>query len=219
MGKTSARATNSDQYMDKNVRNTLIWISGFIALILGLFLYNFLAPKQLTEMQYQELGYFGFTERREIRPFQLVDQDGDSVGLSSLKGRWSLLFFGFTYCPDICPTTLGVLNQAMKKIETPPSVILVSVDPERDTPSLLKQYMVSFNPSFKGYTGEFDQIVGLATNLNVAFGKVPGPQPGTYLVDHSASIVVVSPEGKYAGFIKAPHQAEKIATIVNSLQR
>ena len=205
--------------MDKNVRNTLIWISGFIALILGLFLHNFLAPKQLTEMQYQELGYFGFTERREIRPFQLVDQDGDSVGLSSLKGRWSLLFFGFTYCPDICPTTLGVLNQAMKKIETPPSVILVSVDPERDTPGLLKQYLVGFNPSFKGYTGEFDQIVGLATNVNVAFGKVPGPQPGTYLVDHSASIVVVSPEGKYAGFIKAPHQAEKIATIVNSLQR
>ena len=205
--------------MDKNVRNTLIWISGFIALILGLFLYSFLAPKQLSEMQYQELGYFGFTKGREIRPFQLTDQNSESVGLSALKGQWSLLFFGFTYCPDICPTTLGVLNQAMKKVEKRPRVILVSVDPERDTPELLKQYLVGFNPLFQGYTGEFDQIVGLATNVNVAFGKVPGPAPGTYLVDHSASMVVVSPQGEYVGFIKAPHQAEKIATIVNSLQR
>ena len=144
--------------MDKNVRNTLIWISGFIALVLGLFLHNFLAPKQLTEMQYQELGYFGFTERREIRPFQLVDQDGDSVGLSSLKGRWSLLFFGFTYCPDICPTTLGVLNQAMKKIETPPSVILVSVDPERDTPSLLKQYLLVSTPPSRAIQGSLIRL-------------------------------------------------------------
>ncbi len=205
--------------MDKNVRNTLIWICGFIALVMGLFLYSFLAPKQLTEMQYQEMGYFGFPKAREIRPFQLTNQEGASVGLSSLKGGWSLLFFGFTYCPDICPTTLGVLNQAMKKIEKPPSVVLVSVDPERDTPELLKQYLVGFNPAFHGYTGEFDQIVGLATNVNVAFGKVPGPEPDTYLVDHSASIVVVSPQGEYVGFIKAPHQAEKIATIVNSLQR
>ena len=205
--------------MDKNIRNTLIWICGFIALIVGLFLYSFLTPKQMTEMQYQEMGYFGFPEAREIRPFQLKNQNNAEIGLSSLKGHWSLLFFGFTYCPDVCPTTLGVLNQALKKIEQVPSVVLVSVDPERDTPELLKQYLVGFNPDFAGYTGEFDQIVNLATNVNVAFGKVPGPEPGTYLVDHSASIVVVSPEGKYVGFIKAPHQAGKIAAIVNSLQR
>ena len=186
---------------------------------MGLFLYSFFTPKQMTEMQYQEVGFFSFPQAREIRPFQLSNQEGDSVGLSSLKGHWSLLFFGFTYCPDICPTTLGVLNQAMKKIEKPPQVVLVSVDPERDTPKLLKQYLVGFNPAFDGYTGEFEQIVGLATNVNVAFGKVPGPEAGTYLVDHSASIIVVNPQGEYAGFIKAPHQAEDIAMIVNSLQR
>jgi protein SCO1 len=95
----------------------------------------------------------------------------------------------------------------------------VSVDPERDTPAVLGQYLASFNPSFKGYTGTFDDVVGLATNVNIAFGKIPGAEPGTYTVDHSSSIVVVNPFGRYAGFIKQPHQAEKISSIISSLQR
>ena len=205
--------------MKNGIRTTLMLIAAFIALMLGLFLHSFLAPKSLSVIEYQELGYFGYPEARTIEPFNLLDQNGQSVGLASLKGQWSLLFFGFTYCPDICPTTLGVLNRAVQQMQNPPQVVLVSVDPERDTPTQLAEYLPSFNPQFKGYTGSFDSIVGLATNVNIAFGKVPGSEPGTYTVDHSASIVVVDPFGRYAGFIKAPHQAEKIRKVVESLQR
>lgn len=199
------------------IRNTLIVTLGFIGLILGLFLYSFLSPKSLSEEALRNLGYYGFPTAREIKPFNLTDHNGNPVSEESLKGEWQLMFFGFTYCPDICPTTMGVLNRAIADLEHKPQVVMVSVDPERDSPEVLARYVPSFNPEFIGYTGDFDNIVGLATNVNVAFGKIPGDEPGTYTVDHAASIVVIDPQGRYAGFIKSPHQASSISQIISSL--
>ncbi len=203
--------------MTKGVWRTLIWISGFIALVTGLFLANFLASRSaLSTEEARLLGFYSFDAPREVAPFSLTDHEGKVASNESLRGHWSLLFFGFTHCPDICPTTLSVLNEAVRKLEKPPQVWMVSVDPERDTPSTLATYVPGFNPGFRGITGEFDQIVVLAKGLNIAFGKVPGPEPGTYQVDHSASIVVVNPQGEYAGFIKAPHNAQNIRKIVSA---
>jgi protein SCO1/2 len=203
--------------MQQGVRNSLFWIAGFIALILGLFVASYMTPKSLSKEQFQELGFYRFDTARQISQFNLIDHTGSGVTNNSLEGNWSLLFFGFTYCPDVCPTTLSVLNEAVNNLENPPQVIMVSVDPERDTPSLLADYVPRFNPAFKGYTGEFDEIVSVATELNVAFGKVPGPELGTYTVEHSASIVVMNPLGQYAGFIRAPHNAQNIQRIVSHL--
>ncbi len=199
------------------IRNTLIVTLGLIGMILGLFFYSFTAPRTLSEEALRGLGYYGFPTAREIKPFTLVNHRGEPVSADSLKGQWQLMFFGFTYCPDICPTTMGVLNRALADLSDKPQVIMVSVDPERDTPEVLARYVPSFNPEFVGYTGTFEDIVGLATNVNIAFGKVPGKEPGTYTMDHAASIVVVDPEGRYAGFIKAPHQSTDIAQIMSSL--
>ena len=201
---------------DKGIRRTLLSIAGFISLILGLLAASYMSPKSLTTDQFRELGFYKFDNARVINDFSLVNETGNKVTLDSLKGQWSLLFFGFTYCPDVCPTTLSVLNDALSKMENPPQVIMVSVDPERDTPEVLANYVPRFNPAFGGYTGEFDEIVSLATQVNVAFGKVPGPEPGTYQVEHSVSIVVVNPDGHYAGFIKAPHNAQNIQRIVSN---
>lgn len=204
--------------MDSGVRNTLIGIAGFISLIMGMFLYTFFSTRDtLTAEQYAQLGFYRFEQPRVISSFDLVDEDGEPVTLENLKGQWSLLFFGFTYCPDICPTTMGVLNRAVERMEVDPQVVLVSVDPERDTPEQLRNYVHAFNPAFEGYTGTHDQITRFATQVNVAFGKVPGAEPGTYTVDHSASIVVIDPEGRYAGFIKTPHIEMNIKRIVESL--
>lgn len=204
--------------MDNGIRNTLIGIAGFISLIMGMFLYTFFSTHDhLTDEQAAELGFYRFDQPRVISSFDLVDQNGDHVGLENLRGQWSLLFFGFTYCPDICPTTMGVLNRAVQRMEKDPQVVLVSVDPERDRPEQMKNYINAFNPEFEGYTGTHAEITKLATQVNVAFGKVPGREPGTYTVDHSASIVVVDPEGRYAGFIKTPHNEMNIKRIVESL--
>ena len=203
--------------MDSGVKNTLFGIAAFISIILGLTVYSFLSPRPLSDADASKLGLYLFNEPRQISEFALIDHFGRQVGLSSLKGSWSLLFFGFTTCPDICPTTLSVLNDAVTALENPPNIVMVSVDPQRDTPSRLAQYVPAFNPDFVGYTGSFEETVKLSEELNIAFGKVPGELPGSYLVDHSASLVLINPDGHYAGFVKAPHNAFNIQRIVKTL--
>jgi protein SCO1 len=204
--------------VDAGIRNTLIGLVGFIALVLGLFLYSFLSARTYSDEEYRALGFYRFPVPRNIDGFALVDELGTAVDGDNLRGKWSLLFFGYTSCPDICPTTMGVLARVVEKVQHPPQVILVTVDPEHDQPEQLARYVHAFNPAFVGYTGSFDELVKLATNLNIAFGKVPGTTPGTYLVDHAASLVVVNPDGKYAGFIKPPLNAQSIEKIVQSLR-
>lgn len=203
--------------MSKGVRNTLISLAGFIAVILGLFIYSMTASHKLTTEQYKKLGYFPFPKGRNIESFSLVNQDGKRVGESTLLGHWTLMYFGYTTCPDVCPTTLATIARGIKDLKKKPAVIMVTVDPDRDTPAKLKQYLAAFNPDFIGYTGTFDNIVALAQQVNVAFGKVPGTEKGSYLVDHSANIVVINPAGQYAGFIRPAPKAKNINTILSSL--
>jgi protein SCO1/2 len=213
----SNQITKISPKQQHGVRKTLVWIFGFIALFMGLFIANLLTPKGLSDEQLSAAGYFGFQQPRPISDFSLTNHKGESVSRADIEGQWSLIFFGFTFCPDVCPTTLGVLNRAVGNMKQKPQVIMVSVDPERDTPKQLNNYIPSFNKDFVGYTGDFDAIVKLATELNSAFGKVPGREPGTYTVDHTASIIVINPDGRYAGFIKAPHQALSITKVLDSL--
>jgi protein SCO1/2 len=203
--------------MEPGVRNTLLGIAAFISVILGLMVASVIIPRPMSDEDAAKLGYYRFDEPRLISEFVMTDHLGAAVGLSNLKGGWSLLFFGFTTCPDVCPTTLSVLNDAMKGLEEPPAVVMVSVDPDRDTPERLSQYVPAFNPDFIGYTGTFEETVKLAEQLNIAFGKVPGDVPGSYLVDHSASLILINPEGRYAGFIKAPHNSSSIQRIIRGL--
>lgn len=200
--------------MDTGVRNTLFGIGAFISLILGLLVASMMMPGPMTPEEAQKLGFYRFETPRNIDGFSMRDQHGNAVGLNNLKGQWSILFFGFTTCPDICPTTLSVLAEAVRDMQTQPQIVMVSVDPDRDTPEKLSQYVPAFNPAFQGFVGTFDETVNLAQQVNVAFGRVPASEPGTYTVDHTASLVLVDPEGRYAGFIKAPHNAQNIQRIV-----
>ena len=203
------------------VGRTLIGIAGFIVLIAGLFVASLIAPRTMSPEDYATLGYFPLAQTKEISSFVLIDQDEQQFGPEQLKGHWSLLFFGYTYCPDVCPVTLVQMNKAVKKLEpgilSHLNVALVSVDPERDTPETLGKYVRAFNDSFTGVTGELDEVVKFATQLNIAFGKAPVSEPGTYQVEHSGSIVVINPEGRYHGFLKPPHQVERMASVIGAL--
>jgi protein SCO1/2 len=203
--------------MDRGVRNTLFWITAFIAAILGLFVATTIMPKGLSEEEALKLGFYHFDQPRVVSDFKMTNQLGENVSLDTLRGNWSLLFFGFTTCPDICPTTLSVLSDSVKEMKAPATVVMISVDPERDTAERLNQYVPAFHPDFMGFRGSFDETVKFAEQLNAAFGKVPGRKPGTYTMDHTASLVLMDPEGRYAGFIKAPHNAQNIARVVGSL--
>jgi len=158
-------------------------------------------------------------EPRVIADFALVDNKGQPFSLENLRGHWSLLFFGFTHCPDVCPSALYDLNLVTEQLEKqrgqgvpPVQVIFVSVDPERDTPEKLSEYLAYFNPGFIGVTGDQAQLAPLTLQLGVAY-QVEEHEPGAdrYAVYHSASFLLTDPDGHLYGVFPAPHDAGKIA--------
>lgn len=146
---------------------------------------------------------------------QLIGQDGSSFDRSSLKGRWSLLFFGFTHCPGICPMTLTTLAQVRKELGgleagELPQVVLVSVDPERDTPARMAEYVTKFDRSFMGVTGTPAAIDEFTGALGIAHKKI-GPAGDDYMVDHTAAIVMLDPQGRRIAVFSPPFTAEHLA--------
>jgi protein SCO1/2 len=137
-----------------------------------------------------------------------MKHDGTPFTNADLLGQWTLIFFGYTHCPDICPITMNVLAAAKKKANSEfPQVLFVSVDPERDTVDLLSSYVTYFDPEFVGVTGDGQMIEALTLQTSVLYMKIPGTSGNEkdYLVDHSSSILLLNPEGQLAAFLKAPH--------------
>jgi protein SCO1/2 len=153
---------------------------------------------------------------RPLPAFELVDQHGAAFGPDSLRGRWSFVFFGFVNCPDICPTTLAMLATARNALEDLPAaerpgVVLVSVDPARDTPPVLARYVAHFDPSFTGVTGTPAALDALAAALGVAVFVGPADDEGHYAVDHSAAVFLVDPAARVVALFTTPHDAAAIA--------
>jgi protein SCO1/2 len=141
--------------------------------------------------------------------FSLLDQSGAAVNADSFRGQWDLVFFGFTNCPDICPTTLQVLASAKREltdagVTTLPRIVLVSVDPERDTPDVLGQYVDYFGEGNLGITGELEEIKKLTAGLGIYFEKA-ATADDNYSVDHSAAVLVINPDGEFSALFSAPH--------------
>jgi len=143
---------------------------------------------------------------RPLAAFELIDQHGAPFTRSNLKGRWSLLFAGFSHCPDVCPDTLvrlkvldGNLRAAGGELQT----VFLSLDPERDTPARLAEYLAFFSTDFVGITGDRAEIDKLTDTLGLAYVKVPGGR-GHYTVDHSTALVLIDPEARAAAYFRAP---------------
>jgi protein SCO1/2 len=158
---------------------------------------------------------------RPLPPLSFIDEQGQPFGPERLRGHWSILFFGFTHCPDVCPTTLALLAQVEKQLtdlptEQRPQIILMSVDPQRDKPAQLARYVKSFSPSFTGVTGEQEAMHEFALKLGVpvAITQLPG---GGYTVDHSAAIFVIDPSGALRALSSTPHNVPIIASDYRSI--
>jgi protein SCO1/2 len=204
------------------IARTVLLCLVFVALVLGSLFYNVTRVPVLNEEQLRELGVFILPRPRELAPFELQTHRGESFTRESLAGQWSFIFFGFTNCPDICPTTMAVMGIAERDIAGEPrggdpfQGMLVSVDPERDDATTLGRYVEAFSPRFIGVRGDRDATVALTTQVNVAFAQVPDGSGG-YQVDHSANIVIINPRGHYHGFIRMPHKAETLVLAYRSL--
>lgn len=154
-------------------------------------------------------------------PFSLVGTDGKIVTDVDFRGRYMLIFFGFTHCPDICPAELQIISQALEKLGDKGKKVVpvfVTLDPERDTPEVMGQYVKSFGPNFVGLTGTPEAIAATAKAYRVAYAKVENKDsPGNYSVDHSALAYLMGPEGNYVTHFTYGTSADDMATKLNKI--
>ncbi len=154
------------------------------------------------------------------RDFALTDHNGQARTLADFRGRVVVMFFGFTQCPDVCPTAMAEMAQVKKALGPDGErlqVLFVSVDPERDTPEILKAYMSNFDPSFLALTTTPDRLSALAKDFKVYYKKVDGKTPGSYTMDHSAGSFVYDPQGRIRLYTRYGSGAEALLSDIRVL--
>lgn len=158
-------------------------------------------------------------EPRIIDDFALQDDSGQLFSLDQLRGNWTLMFFGFTHCPDVCPTALYELQNLKNLLEKEadsdlaiPRIVFVSVDPERDSAEKLGQYLSHFDPAFIGVTGRHEQLQPFTRQAGIAY-RIEQHEAGAtnYAVDHSSGILLMNPAGQLQGVFPTPHKSELMA--------
>jgi len=205
------------------IKTTVFLCLVFIGIVLAAFVYNTTKVKTLSFEELAQQGSVMLPKPRALAEVRLQSDDGAAFTESNLaEGGWKFIFFGFTNCPDICPTSMSIMGQAYNELSeeerTEFSGVLVSVDPERDTLETLGDYARAFSPSFTGVTGGVADLATFATQVNAAFQKMPGQAGEPYTMDHTGNIVIVNPRGHYHGFIKMPHTRAKLVETFRALR-
>ena len=203
------------------VRWTIAGVLLFMIIVVASFIHRVGEPRIMSLAETRANGLFLFDTPRDVGDFSLTDHCGQSFTRDDLKDRWTLIFFGFTHCPDICPTTMAELAELKSQLAgteaSDARVVMVSVDPARDTPDRLAQYVPYFHPDFIGVTGDFADILSVAQRLNAPFRKVSEPDGG-YQMEHSANVMLMNPRGDYHGFFRAPLDIPKMRVTLRSTQ-
>ena len=188
---------------------------GLILMILGVLVARYLlgpheqSPASDVPAHYLQPG-------KPIAGLNLIDYNKQRFDESRLKGKWTFMFFGYTNCPDVCPTTMLVMKAVWAKLPAEakaapvPQMVFVSVDPDRDTPDRLKKYVTFYHPDFLGVTGKADQIDVLTRQVGVLYGFDDDPENKSYTVKHSAQIILIDPSGKMRAVFSPPHQADEL---------
>jgi protein SCO1/2 len=201
------------RWTNQDGRALVLWVAGALALSLGLYLASLSRnpPPQLSQATTR------LPTPKVLQPFELLTHTGEPFTLDSLKGRWSFVFFGYTHCPDVCPTTLATLSAVANllakdtKLASEARFYFVSVDPERDTQAHLAEFVPYFNSAFVGVTGSPEQVDNLTRQLSILYRKGTPDAQGGYLVDHTASVLLINPEGQFEAVFSPPLNAGHIA--------
>lgn len=192
-----------------------LWLVALTALIAGTLLASLLReppdPPELSQ------GTTRLEPPRVLQPFALTDHQGTAFALERLRGHWTYIFFGYTHCPDVCPTTLSSLNQVARNINAlpgsapRPQYVFVSIDPERDTPEQLAKFVPYFNPDFVGVTGTPEAIDAVTRQLSVAYLKVEADRSDGYLMDHTAAVLLIDPQARLHALMSPPFDPAGLA--------
>jgi len=213
---------NSSAEQRRGIIKTAVAILVFIAAVLALFLNKMLTPRVMSPIELRANGAIVFEKPRVVEDFSLIDHRGEPFNLARFQGKWSYIFLGFTHCPDICPNTMAKLAEVYKQLDETTrqntQIILLSVDPARDTQEKLEEYVPFFHEDFIGLTGDFLQVMKISGNVNAAFSKV-ALEGDDYTIDHTANIAVINPKGHYQGFLKPPFELAKLKTSMYSISK
>ena len=205
----------------RGVRWTVFGVLLFMLVVVVSFIHRVGEPRLMSLAETRANGLFLFDTPRDPGAFLLTDHHGMPFTRNALTNRWTLIFFGFTHCPDICPTALAELAELKAQlVDTEANdlqVVMLTVDPARDTPARLADYVPYFHPDFLGVTGEFADILSVAQRLNAPFRKVSDPTGG-YQMEHSANVMLMNPRGDYHGFFRAPLDIPKMRVTLRSTQ-
>ncbi|KFZ31101.1 photosynthetic protein synthase I [Pseudidiomarina salinarum] len=186
----------------------LIGLVAVLALAGGIAIYLLLPQPQAKALVYEP--------PRIIAPFNLTGDDGAALQNQALEGQWTLLFTGYTFCPDICPTTMAQLKKILPELqqhtEAPVKVWMISVDPQRDTVQRLADYAGFFGEEFYGVRAEHPQLYPFVQGLGLMY-SIPDVDETDYLVNHSAAIILVNPDGNLQAIFKTDHQPGQIPTV------
>ena len=220
--------------MNRNIKLTVILCLAFVVLVVLLTYLRITRNNAVVTMSpeaLRELGALVYDQPVSLSSFAFEDQFGQPFTEANLKGTWTLFFFGFTSCPDICPLTLTELSQFYRDLQGSGSkldtqVVMVSVDPQRDSKEKLAQYMGSFHPDFIGLNGSFEQVSMLAKELYIAHTPPPmlnhdehGEMDSEdYLIDHSGNILIINPEGLYQGFFDTAIQDDELTSAYKAIR-
>jgi protein SCO1/2 len=167
----------------------------------------------------EEIEDYLFWQAKKLTDFTLNAAGDKKLILDNLKGKWNFIFFGYTHCPDVCPMTLGVFAMVFEILEKNPAVsqdiqgIFISVDPKRDTPESLKEYVSYFHSKFIGVTGNASQVDAFARQMGVLYTMHPGESEDNYLVSHNSTMFLVDPRGRLYGRFPPPHASGEIVEL------
>ena len=206
------------------IGNTVMLLLAAMAMIVGLTLYKFVTRPSLSIDDLQKMGTVIYDTPRSIEMTNLLDHNNNTYNSNNQKGHWTLMYFGYTFCPDICPITLSQMNNMDKQLKEDNAelakqmrYVMVTVDPRRDTAEKLKGYVPYFNKDFIGVTGDMKGIHDLTVQLNIPYTPVIDPEDEYYLVDHGANLAIINPAGEYHGFIRPPFEAIKLSRIMTAV--
>jgi protein SCO1/2 len=201
----------------KNITTTLVIMAVVIVVALSGFFYHIKHKNHSPEQIAMNINIDGtvLPSPRIIHPFNLTDNHDKPFNNTNLKGHWTLMFFGFTNCGYVCPTTLSALNTMYTNLKSQlppdllPQIVMVSVDPERDSTTRINDYVRSFNPTFIGARANLAETTALANQMSAVFSKVQMPN-GDYTINHSAEIMLLDPNGNLRAFFSYPHKADQM---------
>ncbi|RDH83823.1 MAG: hypothetical protein DIZ80_06705 [endosymbiont of Galathealinum brachiosum] len=197
----------------KKQQSIILAISALIAASAGIWMGQQNPDTQLPRIKPAAIQGAIYPAAKTINDFSLVNQHSEKITKDNFIDHWSLIFVGYTHCPDICPTTMTVMNQVsefmqQQKIQ-PPRIVFLSIDPLRDTSESLKSYVTYFNKDFIGLTGSVEEVTKLSKQLNAVFRKSPGASGeisnDDYLMDHSSALMLINPQGNLQSILTAPH--------------